>query len=385
MGEAISPQALSELIGSIYDCALVPGRWIQTLCDLREALDCQVAILGLLDRRRGRLLINKTVGMEPRWLEKQASYTPEINQMIAAFASQLPIDEPHILSRHVPLAYRQTSPYVQEILRPQGIIDIMEYFLLDSGEHFSVFAVSRLERQGIVTECEISLGGLLLPHLRRAVTISKVLDAQAIERAHMAETLDALKCGVVLTDEAGAILHTNRAAERLLSSGRAIQAVRGVLQANAPAAAKELRAAIRLSVQDEAAMGQTGLAIRLSDDDMPPVFAHVLPLAGGELRAGLRPDAAAAIFIGAPADEQDAADAVAAAFGLTPAETRVLANLLSGSTLAETAASLGIAMTTAKTHLDNIFQKTGVSRQAELMLLAARAAPPAKASAEHRP
>jgi DNA-binding CsgD family transcriptional regulator len=35
-------------------------------------------------------------------------------------------------------------------------------------------------------------------------------------------------------------------------------------------------------------------------------------------------------------------------------------------------------MTTAKTHLDNIFQKTGVSRQAGLVRLAARAASPAR-------
>src|SRR6185437_6856969 len=139
-------------------------------------------------------------------------------------------------------------------------IDMMTYFLIWSQDYVSGFGTSRLERHGVFTEREIALGGLLLPHLRRSVTISKVLDAQAIERARMAEALDALKCGVVLADKAGAILHANRAAERLLSSGRAIQSVRGVLQAKAPAAAKELRAAIRLSVQDEAAIGETGLA-----------------------------------------------------------------------------------------------------------------------------
>jgi DNA-binding CsgD family transcriptional regulator len=57
---------------------------------------------------------------------------------------------------------------------------------------------------------------------------------------------------------------------------------------------------------------------------------------------------------------------VAAAYGLTPAETRLLESLLAGRNFAETATSLGIALTTAKTHLDRIFQKTGVRRQAEL-------------------
>ena len=69
---------------------------------------------------------------------------------------------------------------------------------------------------------------------------------------------------------------------------------------------------------------------------------------------------------------------MAAAYGLTPAETRLIESLLSGRSLNETATALDIAITTAKTHLDNIFHKTGVNRQAELMLLASRAASPAR-------
>jgi DNA-binding CsgD family transcriptional regulator len=60
----------------------------------------------------------------------------------------------------------------------------------------------------------------------------------------------------------------------------------------------------------------------------------------------------------------------------------VLASLLAGRTLAETAASLRIAASTAKTHLDNIFLKTGVRGQAELMRLAMQVAPPAESQAK---
>jgi DNA-binding CsgD family transcriptional regulator len=116
-------------------------------------------------------------------------------------------------------------------------------------------------------------------------------------------------------------------------------------------------------------VGKTGLAIRLTEADVPPNFAHVLPLTGSDFRTRLQPAAVAAVFIGAPPDAQDGADAVAAAFGLTPAETRLLASLFAGRTLAETAATLGIAGTTAKTHLEHIFLKTGVTRQAELIRL----------------
>ena len=56
------------------------------------------------------------------------------------------------------------------------------------------------------------------------------------------------------------------------------------------------------------------------------------------------------------------------------AGTHALSRVL-GKALAQTANALGIAGTTAKTHLYNIFSKTGVSRQADLMRLATRLVP----------
>jgi DNA-binding CsgD family transcriptional regulator len=146
-------------------------------------------------------------------------------------------------------------------------------------------------------------------------------------------------------------------------------APQGVLQAAAPSAASELRSAVALAAANEAGIGKPGLAIRLTEPDMPPVFAHVLPLAGSDFRTRLQPTAVAAVFIGAPPDAQEGADSVAAALGLTPAETKVLASLFAGRTLVEAATTLGITRPTAKTHLEHIFLKTGVTRQAELMRL----------------
>jgi hypothetical protein len=39
MPETLSPQAMSNLIGSIYDSALDPARWERTLVEIAEAFD----------------------------------------------------------------------------------------------------------------------------------------------------------------------------------------------------------------------------------------------------------------------------------------------------------------------------------------------------------
>jgi DNA-binding CsgD family transcriptional regulator/PAS domain-containing protein len=370
VADAISPQALSDLIGSIYDCALDPSRWEQTLAHLSEALDCFALLLALSDLRHERLLLHKCIGVEQYQFERLSIYLPEVCAMQRGALASLPsFDEPYVMSRHLSPAYIEKSPYFQEWQNPTGMMDFMVFFLMHQPMHLSTFGVGRNERQGLITDREIELGRLLLPHLRRAVTISNVLDVRTIVGTRMAEALDALRCAVVLTNEHGTILHANRSAEHMLDEGSSIQSARGILQATALSAASELRSALALAARNEAGIGKTGLAIRMTGPDVPPVFAHVLPLTGSDFRIRLQPAAVAAVFIGAPPDAQDGADAVAAAFGLTPAETRLLASLFGGRTLTETAATLGITRPTAKTHLEHIFLKTKVTRQAELMRL----------------
>jgi DNA-binding CsgD family transcriptional regulator/PAS domain-containing protein len=378
MESAISPRALSELIGSIYDCALDPARWDQTLADIAQALRCRTAQLYLTDLREQAILISKCIGMTPEMLEHQAKHVPEINSLMSELlAARRSPDDAMVVSRAVSRAYFDASPYFH-LAAKLGFVDFIQYSFLETPTRNAGVGFGRGEEQGVITARELELGALLLPHLRRAVTISNVLDVGTIEQARKAEALDALRCAVVLTDERGAILHTNRSAEDMLRDHGPVRTVRGVLQAKAPAAAKELRAAIGLAARDEAQLGKTGLSILLSEPGALPIFAHVLPMRGGELRTRLDPAAVAAVFIGAAPDEQATADLIAAAYGLTPAETRVLASLLGGRTLAETAAALGVAPTTAKTHLDSIFGKTGTARQAELVRLAATILPPAR-------
>jgi DNA-binding CsgD family transcriptional regulator len=376
MAEPLSHQALSELIDSIYDCALDPDHWDRTLAEIADAFGSPAAMLLLTDLRDGRLLINRSVGLSLHAIAVTGGHIPEINAVMADYVALHPsLDEEWVMRRDLAL---NASPYFTEGLKPQGYVDVLSYFLVRSPTHQSTFTVTNDEQAGVITPREIELGGLLLPHLRRAVTISNLLDARTIERARMVEALDALRCGVVLTNDGAAILHANRAAEAMLRE-RPFCASGGVLRAEG-AAGRELRNAIGLAARDEAGIGRQGLAIRLSAPEAAPVFAHVLPLTGSDFRTRLRPAAAAAVFIADTPDAGDWARTIAGAFALTPAETRVLARLLAGRTLAQTAADLRVAISTARTHLDSIFLKTGVTRQAELMRLALQVQPPPAAA-----
>ena len=62
-------------------------------------------------------------------------------------------------------------------------------------------------------------------------------------------------------------------------------------------------------------------------------------------------------------------------FGLTPAEARLALHLVAGETLRSAEVKLNISYETARTHLKNIFSKTGTSRQAELVVAIVSALP----------
>lgn len=64
-------------------------------------------------------------------------------------------------------------------------------------------------------------------------------------------------------------------------------------------------------------------------------------------------------------------DRAARCFGLTPAENRLLDCLVEGLELKDAACRLGVARTTARTHLQRIFDKTGVRRQTDLQRMVA--------------
>jgi hypothetical protein len=63
----------------------------------------------------------------------------------------------------------------------------MRLYLMRTPRYDAGIGVGQNERQGLITDREIELGRLLLPHLRRAVTISNVLDVRTIEGARTAE------------------------------------------------------------------------------------------------------------------------------------------------------------------------------------------------------
>ncbi len=195
----------------------------------------------------------------------------------------------------------------------------------------------------------------------------------------METTLDALACGVYLTDRHSRIVYFNRAAERQVRTSRALRIGNNRLIPVDPVARAALAKAINEATADTTA---GGITLALPGDEDMGLVAHILPLNRGKRRdLGGTFVATAAIFVQDPiAAPSFPGEAFAKLYGLTGSELRVLLAISPGISVREAADKLGISEATAKTHLQHVHAKTGTSKQTELMHLLMGSAPPVRAA-----
>jgi DNA-binding CsgD family transcriptional regulator len=267
---------------------------------------------------------------------------------------------------------RERNRYFVEWVRPQGISDAVTINLERAANSASNLTMGRNEAAGPVTDVELEGLRMLAPHVRRALAISQVLELKTIEAATFVSTLDTLNLAILLVDEDTACIHANLAATTMLNAKYPFTLNGGRLILPQTAATEALREAVRNTATGSLTSMSRGAGIPVSLDDEAPMVLHVMPLLRSEYYHYAEQRATAAIFASpATTPLQMPADALALFYGLTPAESRVFEMLVAGETQSEIALKLGLAISTIKTHLHRVFEKTGCTRQVDLVRLAA--------------
>jgi DNA-binding CsgD family transcriptional regulator len=375
MISALSATALSDLIGLIYDCALDPSLWPVALAEIRDRLGFAHATLSLQTMPSGQVLLNVTSGMSSPWEERIADYGPDIIALWggARVIAAAPLDEPVLLSEMNPEVKAGTSRnrYYLEWRKPQGLTDTMTMGLTRDATSLAAASFVRHESQGPIGEAEMAMARLLVPHLKRAVTISRLLDVQSVAASTFKAVMDAVTAPILITDGDMRLIHANRAGQVLLDSRTPLTLRGGAVVAGDHAVQQAISMAVMQAGADESGIARRGLGIPIRNEDGSLRGLHILPLQRGAVRPGLMPGAAVAMFVssslGAPSE---AGSMIAALFDLSRAEARVFDCIASGDTVTHAAGSLGVSESTVRTHLLRIFEKTGVHRQVDLVKLA---------------
>jgi DNA-binding CsgD family transcriptional regulator len=378
----ISLERYSELVGSVYDCAIDPSLWQTTLGDLARDLRFANSVVALHAVPSGESLMLSTTGIPAEWQLRMNDDIGSVYELWGGVAKavQFPVDEPVVQSHQTPRDSWESNAWYKNWVEPQGLFDAVAMKIAEERTLFGSLTFGRMRAAGEIGEDELAPLRLLAPHFRRAVTISNLLDLKTVLASTFAATLDALAAGVFLVGADLRLVYHNPAAGSLIRPGGPLDIAGGRLRITAdPAATASLEAAIGVAARDESALGRKGMGVPLRGMDGNPLLIHVLPLKRGDIRPELEQRAIAALFVTPAANEpQLPADALALLYELTPAETRILLLVAGGMEQARVAETLGIAPATVKTHLQHVFDKTGCRRQADLVKLAASMSPPVR-------
>ena len=368
---------LFELIGEIYDAALDLTLWRDVVGKAGRFVGGRAAAIFSKSPIAGTGNVYYDSGIDPYYrdlyFEKYVKLDPsttghyfaDIGQPIAT-ADLMPYDE-----------FLETQFY-KEWAQPQGLVDFVSAVLDKSVTSAALFGVFRSERDGVVDDEVRRRMRLIVPHIRRAVLVGRLIDLKSAEAATFADTLDGLSAGICLIDASGRIVHANAACHVILDAGDPFCVTGGRLVARDAEVDQTLQALFAAAGDGDVAIGTQGIALPLTGQDGARYIAHVLPLTSGARRlTGIAYAAVAAVFIRKAALESPAPpEVIARTYKLTPTELRVLLAIVEVGGVPEVATALGVAETTIKTHLGRLFVKTGAARQADLVKIVAGYASP---------
>jgi DNA-binding CsgD family transcriptional regulator len=217
---------------------------------------------------------------------------------------------------------------------------------------------------------------LLSPHLDRALRLQMRLNAADL-RAHLISgALDCLTLGVVLVDRSGGPLWHNRRAQEIVNRPNTLRLSASGLCGRALSDTRSLRELIKGVVS----AGSRGVLAMSRGLDLRPLLLTALPLmpvgspdalsAGNQCACGV-------VFISDP-DRTDTptVESLRRAFDLTYREAQMAIAVARGHGLKAAADEMGVALTTARSQLQQAFAKTGTSHQAELAALVHRTLTP---------
>jgi len=370
-------ELFSHTVGTIYDAALEPAKWPEALDAILRFTGSRVVALQSYDVLDNHPPWDLTLGYAPEWLEKLRMLTLDASPL-GAVIGDMDTGEAGYGSAHPLWPAVLQSAYYHEWAKPQGLEDIAGLVFDKTTTTIGTLVLGKHIDTGMYDDRINADLTLLFPHVRRAVLIGRTIGGLQDETRELSAVLDRLSAGVVLLTPTGAIVRTNAAAEVMLATAAPIARSAGAVLLPGSVAQRALMRTLSAFASGETG-GDKGVSIPVAGADGAEFLIHILPLDDKRRKAIEGGTGAVAILFVRPraSGHAEAAAALSERFRLTAREREVLEALVDVGGVPMIAEMLGVSNTTVRTHVTNIFDKTGVRRQTDLIkLMMEMAAPP---------
>lgn len=363
---------LSKTIADIYDAAIDPALWQAALASICSFVGGSSAALLWHDSATVSSQALHIFNDDPHYTKLYFEKYLPLNPMFPA-ATFMEEGLVHTSGDVLPQEELEKTRFYKEWIEPQGIVDAVAVNL-EKGVMRSSMINIRMDATNGPADAEcLRRMALLVPHLQRAVSIGRLFDQSQSVQSALTETLDHIEASVFLVEQRGRIVFLNAPARTLLKEETLLREVNATLTAVLPEANRMLHEVFVAAENGDNSVGIRGVAVPLSTSPHDRWSAHVLPLtSGNRQRTANIYSATAAVFVRQSLVERPSPlETLSKLHNLSASETRVVDAVMKSGSVKDMADVLGLSPATVKTHLQKIFQKTGVNRQSDLIKLIA--------------
>lgn len=356
-----SGRKLEEAILRLYESAVQPHLWQTALAELADAVAAEGAIV--IDRRREG-------GVSCVW---SRSVDEQMNEFVRngwwnrnyRFERGMTLVRKNgVITDGMLCSSRELDrePLQAEFLDRFGLRWFAGLSMVGDPDADVLVSIERRSRTEPFSGGEIATLQRAMPHIRRIGQLA--ISASASVASDMLWGLDQFARPAGLLEGRGKVIQLNAHAERLMGVG--IKIIKGRLVAEHRDSDRALQDLIRSAV--DFAPDRVPEPAAILRPGRRPLIAHVAPIIRSATDLFSRAKVLV-MFVDPEAKPQSPASILRAAFGLTPAETRIALAVARGHDLRRAADAGGITFETSRAHLKSIFAKTHTHSQVELALL----------------
>ena len=207
----------------------------------------------------------------------------------------------------------------------------------------------------------------LVPHIRQFARVRRAMATAKALGASFAGLLDNKGLGLIQLDRHGRILEANDRARHILLERDGLRDDKGLLVALHQGENDKLQRLLAHAFPPFGDQGAGGSMKITRTEAQAPLALEIHPVPAMEANHCVPQVRALVLVVDLAVRTRVDPDLVAAALGLTPAESRVAVAMASGQTIAGIAHALDCAESTVRTHVKRIYRKQGIHKQTELM------------------
>jgi len=361
--------SLMEVVDRIYESVEHPELWPMTIYAIGDFLGGPLNFWGLSTSDDRMIRALQEAGCWPTFFLSRADlkaldeYERECGELIIRFLKIVFLSilwSPNDASAREALGSIMTRRYVQafepsgETSVPSPVRSMRRKLIAALWEDGHAFGPDYLRSMRLLT-----------PHLERAVRLQMRLRSADLNAERVSGAFDALTLGVILVDGTGRPFWLNKRAQEIMRFSNAVRLCSTGLAGHRQSDTQSLRDLVKGAVF----AGSQGL-VAISRADSRPLLIIAVPLKPQDTREACDQSACAVIFISDPDRvDEPTVESLRRAFDLTYREAQTAIVIASGHGLKSAAQTMGVALTTARSQLQQAFAKTGTSHQAELAAL----------------